>query len=97
MDLAADVARQIARLDALIEELGGGGARIDPHTHLGLDEDGMAQTLEELLGHMDAAGVSRAATFALHDPDRGADYRRHNTPSVHHALPDCFPERLNRL
>ena len=75
MDLAADVARQIARMDALIEELGGGCTRIDPHTHLGLDEDGMAQTPEELLGHMDAAGVSTAATFPLHDPDRGEDYR----------------------
>ena len=42
MDLAADVARQIARMDALIEELGGDCTRIDPHTHLGLDEDALA-------------------------------------------------------
>ncbi|MGA0122625.1 MAG: amidohydrolase family protein, partial [Gaiellales bacterium] len=55
--------------------LAGGAGRIDPHTHLGLDEDGMSQTLDELVGHMDAAGVARAATFPLHDPDRGSDYR----------------------
>jgi predicted TIM-barrel fold metal-dependent hydrolase len=75
VDLAADADRATARMDALIDGLGGSAARVDPHTHLGLDEDGMAQTLDELLGHMDAAGVARAAAFPLHDPDRGADYR----------------------
>lgn len=75
MEHAPDVARALARMDALIDDLGGDATRIDPHTHLGLDEDGMAQTLEELLAFMDASGVAQAATFPLHDPDRGADYR----------------------
>ena len=75
MELHDEVARVFARMDALIDELGGTDLRIDVHTHLGLDEDGMAQTPEELLAHMDAHGVTRAAAFPLHDPDRGTDYR----------------------
>ena len=63
-----------ARMDALIDELAGSTPRIDAHTHLGLDEDGMAQTLEELVGDLDVHGVERAVTFPLHDPDRGENY-----------------------
>ena len=47
----------------------------DAHTHLGLDEDGMAQTVDELLASMAANGVSRALTFPLHDPERAPAYR----------------------
>ena len=75
MDLHEDTARVFARMDALIDELGGGDLRIDIHTHLGLDEDGMAQTPEELVAHLDAHRVARAVAFPLHDPDRGVDYR----------------------
>ena len=75
MDLHEDTARVFAQMDALIDELSGGDLRIDVHTHLGLDEDGMAQTPEELLAHLDAHRVARAVAFPLHDPDRGADYR----------------------
>ena len=60
MELHEEVAGVFARMDALIDELAGDGVRIDPHTHLGLDEDGMSQTLEELITH--------------HDPDRGENY-----------------------
>ncbi len=74
MDLADDVARTFARIDALIDDIAGTAPRIDPHTHLGLDEDGMAQTLDELLGHMDAHRIERSVTFPLHDPDRGENY-----------------------
>ncbi len=74
MELHEEVARVFARMDALIDELGGTGLRIDAHTHLGLDEDRMAQTLEELIGHLDAHRIERAVTFPLHDPDRGENY-----------------------
>jgi predicted TIM-barrel fold metal-dependent hydrolase len=63
-----------ARMDTLIDELAGSTPRIDPHTHLGLDEDGMAQTLEELVGNLDAHKIDRAVAFPLHDPDRGENY-----------------------
>ena len=74
MEVHDEVAAVFARMDALIDELGGTDLRIDIHTHLGLDEDGMAQTPEELLAHMDAHGVARAAAFPLHDPERGENY-----------------------
>ena len=59
MEVHDEVAAVFARMDALIDELGGTDLRIDIHTHLGLDEDGMAQTPEELLAHMDAHGVAQ--------------------------------------
>jgi predicted TIM-barrel fold metal-dependent hydrolase len=51
---------------------------IDAHTHLGLDEDGRSLDLEELLALLDAAGVGRACTFPLHDPERRPAYRLPN-------------------
>lgn len=75
MDVQNEVARVFARIDALIDDLAGGAIRIDAHTHLGLDEDDMTQSLDELLGHMDRHQVEQAVTFPLHDPDRGVDYR----------------------
>ncbi len=48
---------------------------IDAHTHLGLDEDGMALTPAELCEMLDLAGAARALTFPLHDPDRHPGYR----------------------
>ena len=74
MELHEEVAGVFARMDALIDELAGDGVRIDPHTHLGLDEDGMSQTLEELITHLDVHKVAKAVTFPLHDPDRGENY-----------------------
>lgn len=74
VELHEEVAGVFARMDALIDELAGDGIRIDPHTHLGLDEDGMSQTLDELIAHLDAHKVAHAVTFPLHDPDRGENY-----------------------
>ncbi|MGI9116842.1 MAG: amidohydrolase family protein [Gaiellales bacterium] len=74
MELHEEVARVFARMDALIDDLAGDAMRIDPHTHLGLDEDGMTQSLDELIAHLDAHKVERAVTFPLHDPDRGENY-----------------------
>ena len=47
----------------------------DVHTHLGVDEDGMSQTPEQLLDEMSAAGIERSFTFPLNDPDRVPAYR----------------------
>lgn len=47
-----------------------GAERIDIHTHLGRDEDGMWLEPERLVEMLDDAGVGRAAVFALHDPER---------------------------
>lgn len=52
---------------------------VDAHTHLGADEDGRAQDLSDLLGHLDTVGAdSRACVFPLHDPDRRPAYRLPN-------------------
>ena len=59
-----------------LEELRPEGVEIiDAHTHLGLDEDGMALTAAELCEMLDLAGAARALTFPLHDPDRHPGYR----------------------
>jgi predicted TIM-barrel fold metal-dependent hydrolase len=50
----------------------------DAHTHLGVDEDGMALDLETLLAQMDAFGVRRALVFPLHEQDRHPGYRAPN-------------------
>jgi hypothetical protein len=52
-----------------------GGELLDAHTHLGADEDGRSLDLAGLLSLLDAAGVVRACTFPLHDPDRRPAYR----------------------
>jgi uncharacterized protein len=52
-----------------------GAALGDAHTHLGLDEDGMTLSVEELLAAMEANGIARALTFPLHDPERAPAYR----------------------
>ena len=65
MELHEEVAGVFARMDALIDELAGDGVRIDPHTHLGLDEDGMSQTLEELITHLDVHKVAKAVTIPI--------------------------------
>lgn len=71
----AALARVAARMDRVVDRLAGDALRVDPHTHLGLDEDGMAQTPAELIAAMDEQKVAQAVTFPLHDPDRGVDYR----------------------
>jgi predicted TIM-barrel fold metal-dependent hydrolase len=46
----------------------------DAHTHLGVDEDGMTLSAQELMEMMRAQGVERAFTFPLNDPDRRPAY-----------------------
>jgi hypothetical protein len=52
-----------------------GAELLDAHTHLGLDEDGRSLELGRLLELLDGAGVARACTFPLHDPERRPAYR----------------------
>lgn len=49
--------------------------RIDVHTHLGDDEDGMSLQLDRLLRMLDDGEVTRACVFPLHDPERRPAYR----------------------
>ena len=56
-----------------------GGAVLDAHTHLGVDEDGRSLDPEGLIDMLDQVGpATRACVFALHDPDRVPAYRRPN-------------------
>jgi hypothetical protein len=49
---------------------------VDAHTHLGADEDGQSQTLEQLLEFLDQVSpTARACTFPFHDPERSPSYR----------------------
>ena len=50
MELHEEVAGVFARMDALIDELGGTGLRIDAHTHLGLDEESLILPFSSLTG-----------------------------------------------
>jgi hypothetical protein len=52
---------------------------LDAHTHAGLDEDGQALEVEQLLGYLDELSTqARACVFALHDPQRRPAYRKPN-------------------
>src|SRR3984957_15577532 len=52
---------------------------LDAHTHLGLDEDGQAVAVGQLLGYLDKLSPqARACVFALHDPQRRPAYRLPN-------------------
>jgi predicted TIM-barrel fold metal-dependent hydrolase len=67
--------RHLASVRGLLPD----GARMwDAHTHLGVDEDGLTQSPEELLLAMRDAGVERAFTFPLNDPERVPAYRTPN-------------------
>jgi predicted TIM-barrel fold metal-dependent hydrolase len=50
----------------------------DAHLHLGTDIDGMVGDYDQLLGIMDAHGVSRAFMFCLDEPDRHPGFRAAN-------------------
>src|SRR5579864_4561885 len=50
----------------------------DAHTHVGDDIDGMKGRPDELLGIMDAYGMSRAFTFCMDEPDRHPSFTAAN-------------------
>lgn len=56
-----------------------GGAVVDAHTHLGVDEDGQSLSFAGLLAYLNQVDAgARACVFALHDPDRRPAYRTPN-------------------
>jgi predicted TIM-barrel fold metal-dependent hydrolase len=69
----------LERLAAPVRKLLPEGAQlVDAHTHLGRDEDGRALAPERLIELLDRAGVARACTFPLHDPERRPAFRTPN-------------------
>lgn len=62
----------------LQKELPVGVEIFDVHTHLGDDIDGMKGRFDELLGIMDAYGMSHAFTFCMDEPDRHPSFRAAN-------------------
>src|SRR5947209_11429767 len=62
----------------LRKELPEGADVFDAHTHLGDDIDGMKGRLDELVGIMDAYGVSRAFMFCMDEPDRHPSFTAAN-------------------
>jgi len=71
--------------DELRRELPEGAAVFDVHTHLGDDIDGMSGRFEELLGIMDAYGVSRANIFCMDEPDRHPSFSAANDRTLEAA------------
>src|SRR5436305_93187 len=62
----------------LRKEIPEGTDVFDAHTHLGDDIDGMKGRFDELVGIMDAYGISRAFTFCMDEPDRHPSFRAAN-------------------
>jgi uncharacterized protein len=58
---------------------------VDVHTHLGDDIDGMKGRFDELLGIMDAYGISRAFMFCMDEPDRHPGFRAANDRTLEAA------------
>jgi uncharacterized protein len=62
----------------LRKELPEGAEIFDAHTHLGDDIDGMKGRLDEILGIMEAYGISRAFMFCMDEPDRHPSFSAAN-------------------
>jgi predicted TIM-barrel fold metal-dependent hydrolase len=69
----------------LRKELPEGVHVFDAHTHLGDDIDGMKGRFDELLGIMDAYGMSRAFMFCMDEPDRHPSFRAANDRTLEAA------------
>src|SRR5437763_14792647 len=69
----------------LRKELPEGADVFDAHTHLGDDIDGMKGRFDELLGIMDAYGVSRAFMFCMDEPDRHPGFQAANDRTLEAA------------
>jgi predicted TIM-barrel fold metal-dependent hydrolase len=65
VEAAATDALQVAH-DRILAPLLPAGHRLwDVHAHLGRDDDGTAQTPDELVGRMDVAGIERTSVFTF--------------------------------
>jgi predicted TIM-barrel fold metal-dependent hydrolase len=71
--------------EELRKELPEGADVFDAHTHLGDDIDGMKGRFDELVGIMDAYGVSRANIFCMDEPDRHPGFRAANDRTLEAA------------
>jgi predicted TIM-barrel fold metal-dependent hydrolase len=71
--------------EELRKELPDGADVFDAHTHLGDDIDGMKGRFEELVGLMDAYGVTRANIFCMDEPDRHPGFRAANDRTLEAA------------
>jgi predicted TIM-barrel fold metal-dependent hydrolase len=84
---ALERARQVAASwdDRLRADLPADLDIFDAHTHLGTDIDGMVGRYEELIGSMDAFGMSRSFVFCLDEPDRHPGFRAGNDRTLEFA------------
>ena len=71
--------------EELRRELPAGAEVFDVHTHLGDDIDGMRGRFDELLGVMDAYGISGAFMFCMDEPDRHPAFRAANDRTLEAA------------
>jgi uncharacterized protein len=87
MEQALERAQQvIASYDDELRRVLPPGAKIfDPHTHLGVDIDGMTGRFDELLGIMDRYGTEKAFMFCLDEPDREPGFQAPNDRTLEHG------------
>jgi predicted TIM-barrel fold metal-dependent hydrolase len=71
--------------EELRRELPAGTEVFDVHTHLGDDIDGMRGRFDELLGVMDAYGISGAFMFCMDEADRHPAFRAANDRTLEAA------------
>ncbi len=81
--MSADVAERARSLFVRYEEevrslVPEGAAIFDAHTHVGTDIDGFVGPVDDLLETLRRAGISRAFTFCLDEPDRHPAFRAAN-------------------
>jgi predicted TIM-barrel fold metal-dependent hydrolase len=86
MDARARALELVDQWHRELRELLPAGADIfDAHLHLGHDIDGMIGDYDQLIGLMDAYGISRAFMFCLDEPDRHPSFSAANDRTLAHA------------
>jgi predicted TIM-barrel fold metal-dependent hydrolase len=86
MDARARALELVDQWHRELRELLPAGADIfDAHLHLGHDIDGMIGDYDQLLGLMDAYGISRAFMFCLDEPDRHPSFSAANDRTLAYA------------
>jgi hypothetical protein len=86
MDARARALELVDQWHRELRELLPAGADIfDAHLHLGHDIDGMIGDYDQLIGLMDAYGISGAFMFCLDEPDRHPSFSAANDRTLAHA------------
>jgi predicted TIM-barrel fold metal-dependent hydrolase len=86
MDARARALELVDQWHRELRELLPAGADIfDAHLHLGHDIDGMIGDYDQLIGLMDAYGISRAFMFCLDEPDRHPSFSAANDRTLAYA------------